>query len=109
MKRLLDKLDTASRISLGIGIVLMFVAIPLPTWMAFLMGLVAAGILGFVFPEEPTRSGVLVAAPILGIGYLFGIVRGFSMIILAVLLIPSLIAPVWLARQAASVRRTIIG
>ena len=57
MKRLWDRLDRSSRIALIVGVVLAVAAIPLPTLIALVVGLVAAAALGFAFPDRDIRVG----------------------------------------------------
>ncbi len=105
MRSLWNRLDGPSRTALIVGVALMVVAIPLPTLVAVLMGLAAAAVLGYVHPDQATRVAILVALPILLVAFLFGFVRGFNSTLLLVILIPSLVAPIWLARQGAGMRR----
>lgn len=96
--------DGSSRVALAIGIACAVVAVPLPTLLAVLLGLVAAAVLGFAYPERSRRVAVVVALPALTVAFLFGFVRGFNTILLLVILVPSLIAPIWLAQQGANLR-----
>ena len=105
MGSLWNRLDGPSRTALIAGLVLMVAAIPLPTIAAVLMGLAAAAVLGYLHPDDATRVAVLVALPVLIIAFIFGFVRGFNTTLLLVILVPSLIAPVWLAKQGAGMRR----
>jgi hypothetical protein len=100
-----NRIDGPSRTALIVGLVLMVAAIPLPTIVAVLIGLVAAAALGYLHPDDATRVAVIVALPVLVIAFFFGFVRGFNTTLLLVFLVPSLIAPVWLARQGAGMRR----
>lgn len=104
MQRIWGRLDRPSRVSLIIGVVLAVAAIPLPTLLALAVGLVAAAALGYAFPANATRVGVLVAAPVLTVAFLVGLVRGFSATILLVFIGCSLILPVGLARLGAGAR-----
>ncbi|MDH3753777.1 MAG: hypothetical protein OEU32_07880 [Acidimicrobiia bacterium] len=104
IRGLIGRLDRSTVVALATGVVLTLASIPLQTLVALVVGLAAAALLGFFYPESPTKVGVAVAAPVLTVAYLLGVVRGFSWVILLVLLIPSLILPVWLARVGASIR-----
>jgi hypothetical protein len=104
LARLWARLDRGARVALIIGCVLAVAAIPLPTWMPVLLGSGAAVVLGFVFPAEAVKVGVLVAAPILSMGFLMLFIRGFSLIIAALMLGACVIIPVALARVGAGAR-----
>jgi hypothetical protein len=100
-----NRVDGPSRTALIVGLVLMLAAIPLPTLVAVFVGLAAAAVLGYLHPDDVTQVAVLVALPVLIIAFILGFVRGFNTTLLLVILVPSLIAPVWLARQGAGMRR----
>lgn len=99
-----SRLGRPERVALVTGVVLAVASVPLPTWMALLVGLGATTVLGYLFPAEYTRVAILVAAPILLVAFLVGMVRGISALMLAVFLGCSLILPVGLARLGASAR-----
>ena len=105
IRRWWKRIDPPSRVALVVGVVLMFLAIPLPTIVAVLVGLAAAAVLGSLYPNQATRVAVIVALPVLVIAFLFGFVRGFNTPVLLVILVPSLVAPIWLAKQGAAFRR----
>jgi hypothetical protein len=104
LRRFWDRLDRGARVALIVGCVLAVAVIPLPSWMPILFGLGAAVVLGFVFPNEAVKVGVLVAAPILSMGFLMLFIRGFSMLIAALMLGACVIIPVGLARVGAGAR-----
>ncbi len=104
MKRVWGRLDKPSRIALVAGAVLAVASIPLPTWLALAVGLVSAAVLGYTYPQNAVRVGVLVAVPILSIAFLVGLLRGFGATMLIVFLACSLILPVSLARLGAGAR-----
>lgn len=102
--RFWGRLDRPSRVALVTGVVLAVAAIPLPTLAALAVGLAAAVALGYGFPAEATRVGVLVAVPVLSVAFIVGFVRGFSAVVLVVFLACSLILPVASARLGANAR-----
>ena len=104
MKDLWLRLSPASRVPLTIGAVFAVVGFFLPTLLTILVAVFAAALVGFLFPAQATRAGILVALPVLIVAYLFGLVRGFSGTLMLIVLLPSFILPVALARMAASVR-----
>ncbi len=104
MKRFWQKLSRAMQIALVAGVALALVSIPLPTLVALAVGLAAAAVLGYSFPTEATRVGVAVAAPILLVAFLVGLVRGFSFVVLAIFLLCSLVLPVGMARIGGQAR-----
>jgi hypothetical protein len=93
------------QIALIAGVCLAVASIPLPTLVALAVGLAAAAVLGYSFPDEATRVGVAVAAPILTVAFVVGLVRGFSFVVLAIFLLCSLVLPVGIARVGAQARR----
>ena len=78
IKQLWTRRDRATRVSLVVGVVLAVLAVPLPTLVALAVGLAAAAALGYTFPGAAFRVGVLVAAPILAVAFIVGLVRGFA-------------------------------
>ena len=104
LQKLWARLDTRSRVALGIGLALAVISIPLPYWLALLIGAVLAVLVGFAYPDRSARLAVLVVLPIMIMAFVFGLLRGIGAITMLVLLLPSLIAPVVLARVGASVR-----
>jgi len=104
MERTWGRLDRPTRVALVTGVVLAIAAIPLPTLGALAVGLAAAVALGYAYPSDATRVGVTVAVPVLAIAFLVGMLRGFSVIVLAVFLACSLILPVASARLGAIAR-----
>ena len=104
MKKLLARLSRSTRTALIVGVVLAIASIPLPTLLALAVGLLAAGALGYGFPDEAIKVGVMVALPILLVAFLVGLIRGFDAIVLVVFLVCSLVLPVALARLGAGAR-----
>lgn len=104
LRRLWDRLDRGSRVALIVGVVLAVAVIPLPTWMPVLVGFAAAVILGYLFPAQAVRVGVLVAAPILAMGFLLLVVRGAGLFTAALMLGACVVIPVALARVGAGAR-----
>ena len=104
IKQLWTKRDRATRVSLVVGVVLAVLAVPLPTLVALAVGRAAAAALGYTFPDAAVRVGVLVATPILGVAFLVGLVRGFTVLVLVVFLASSLVLPVGLAWLGAEMR-----
>jgi hypothetical protein len=98
------KFDRSTRTAVIVGVVLMVAAWPLPTLVAVLMGMVAAAALGFFHPDNAVKVAIIVVLPVLFIAYFFGFVRGFNSTLLLVILIPSIIVPIWLAKQGARLR-----
>jgi len=104
MRRIWDRLDKPVRVAVVVGVILAVGAIPLSTVVAMLVGLAAAAILGYAFPSDHLKVGVTVAAPILTVAFLVGLVRGVGAVTLLVVLGCSLILPVGLARVGAGAR-----
>lgn len=86
------------------GAVLAIASIPLPTLLALAVGLVSAAALGYLFPDDATRVGIMVALPILSVAFLVGLLRGFGAVVLVVFLACSLVLPVALSRLGAGAR-----
>ena len=99
------RLDRESRISLGAGLVLAVVALFINTLLALAVGMVSAAVVGYLYPTSPMRVGFLVAVPVIVVAFLAGLLRGFSGTVLLIVLVPSFIVPMALARAAADVRR----
>ena len=105
MRQLWDRLDRPSRIALGVGVVLAVATIPLNAFVTLVIGLAACAVLGWVYPDAATRVGILVAAPVLSIGFLVALIRGFAAFVLMVLIACSLLLPVAVSRAGAQTRR----
>lgn len=82
---------------------------PLPAWLALIVGLVAAAVLGYMFPADAVRVGIMAAIPILSVGFLVGLIRGISVTVIIVFLACSLILPVSLAKLGAGAREGKLG
>jgi hypothetical protein len=104
LRRLWDRLGRGSRVALIVGVVLAVAVIPLPTWMPVVVGFAAAVILGYLFPAQAVRVGVLVAVPILAMGFLLLVVRGAGLFTAALMLGACVVIPVALARVGAGAR-----
>ncbi len=104
MRKLWSRLDHSVRVALLAGVVLALASIPLHTFVALAVGLAAATVLGYLYPADATRVGVVVALPILTVAFITGLARGFSATVLVIFLACSLVLPVGLARMGASVR-----
>ena len=104
VRRFWDRLGRGPQIALGAGLILAVASVPLPYWLAALIALAASLLLGFGFPDQATRVAIFVTIPILALAYLNLMVRGFGLTTPLILLIPSLILPVVLARAGATAR-----
>ncbi len=104
MRQLWSRLDRPARVALLTGVVLALAAIPLHTLLALAVGLAAAASLGYAYPPDATRVGVLVALPILVVAFVVGLIRGFGAVVLVIFLACSLILPVGLAKMGAGAR-----
>jgi hypothetical protein len=104
LRRLWDRLDRGARVALIVGVVVAIAVIPLPTWMPVLVGFGASVLLGYLFPAEAVKVGVLVAAPILCMGFLLLIIRGAGLFTAALMLGACVVIPVALARVGAGAR-----
>jgi hypothetical protein len=109
MKKLWGRLGTSSRVALISGVVLAVASIPLPAWLALIVGLLAAAVLGYAFPGDAIRVGIMVAVPILSVALLVGVVRGISLTVIVVFLACSLILPISLAKLGAGAREGRLG
>lgn len=105
MRGLWDRLDRPAKIALGIGVALAFATIPLNAFFTLVIGLAACAILGWAYPDDATKVGVLVAAPVLSIGFLLALIRGFAAFVLLVLIACSVALPVVVSRIGAQARR----
>lgn len=105
MQRFWSRLDGPSRIALVVGVVLAIATIPLSAFFTLLIGLAACAVLGWIFPDAATRVGILVAAPVLSIGFLVALLRGFAAFVLMVFIACSLVLPVAISRLGAQARR----
>ena len=105
MRELWDRLDRSDQIALVTGVVLAIATIPLNAFVTLVIGLAACAVLGWIYPDAATRVGILVAAPVLSIGFLVALIRGFAAFVLMVLIACSLLLPVAVSRFAAQARR----
>ncbi len=105
MRELWGRLDRPAQIALVIGVVLAVATIPLNAFVTLIIGLAACAILGWAYPDEATKVGVLVAAPVLSIGFLLALIRGFAAFVLVVLIGCSVVLPVAVSRFGAQARR----
>lgn len=104
LRGLFGRLERASRIALGFGAVLAVVAIFLHPLLGLAIGALGVVTVAYVYPDSPVKVGFLLAVPVLTVVYLAALLRGFNSTVVLILLLPSFIIPVGLARVAADVR-----
>lgn len=100
-----SRLDRPAQVAIGTGAVLALATIPLNAFITLVIGLAACAVLGWVYPDESTKVGILVAAPVLSLGFLVALIRGFAAFVLMVLIACSLLLPVAISRFGAQARR----
>ena len=105
MRELWGRLDRPAQIALAVGVVLAIATIPLNAFVTLVIGLAACAVLGWLYPDAATKVGILVAAPVLSIGFLLALIRGFAAFVLMVLIACSLLLPVAVSRFGAQARR----
>ncbi len=104
LRQLFGRLERDSRIALGLGVVLAVVAIFLHPLLGLAIGALGVVTVAYFYPESPIKVGFLLAVPVLTVVYLAALLRGFNSTVVLILILPSFIVPVGLARMAADVR-----